>query len=130
MQLADFIHHQPKGSTITVVAFRHYANECAVNVVNPVSGAVDAYHITGNEVQLCWNDELFNADNAWDDTHIVVDKGWVRYVVAQLITEDNRTFYRLHDDSVVDSLDPESVDMSWATYEEFCSQVPFNGVIR
>jgi len=122
MQLAEFIHQsQPRrpwfvvGSEMTVVAKCN--NECAVNVVDPVSGAVDAYHITGDEVELCWNDEHFN------DTHIVVDKGWVRYVVATLITEDGYTFYRLHDDSVVDSLDPESVDMSWPSYQSFADEV-------
>ena len=122
MQLAEFIHQsQPRrpwfvvGSKMTVVAKCN--NECAVNVVDPVSGAVDAYHITGNEVELCWNDELFN------DTYIVVDYGWVRYVVATLITEDGYTFYRLHDDSVVDSLDPESVDMSWPSYQSFADEV-------
>ena len=122
MQLAEFIHQsQPRrpwfvvGSKMTVVA--KCDNECAVNVVDPVSGAVDAYHITGDYVHMCWNDELFN------DTYIVGDKGWVRYVVATLITEDGYTFYRLHDDSVIDSLDPESVDMSWPSYQSFADEV-------
>ena len=115
MQLAEFIHQFRNGSEMTVVA--KCDNECAVNVVDPVSGAVDAYHITGDEVELCWNDELFN------DTYIVVDYGWVRHVVATLITEDGYTFYRLHDDSVVDSLDPESVDMSWPSYQSFADEV-------
>ena len=121
MQLAEFIHQFRNGSTITVVSKCHYSNECAVNVVNPVSGAVDAYHIVGNEVELCWNDELFPLRGI--NHHIVGDKGWVRYVVATLITEDGYTFYRLHDDSVVDSLDPESVDMSWPSYQSFADEV-------
>jgi hypothetical protein len=126
MQLAEFIHQsQPRrpwfvvGSKMTVVA--KCDNECAVNVVNPVSGAVDAYHITGNEVELCWNDELFPLRGI--NHHIVGDKGWVRYVVATFNTEDGYTFYRLHDDSVVDSLDPESVDMSWPSYQSFADEV-------
>jgi len=115
MQLAEFFHQFRNGSEMIVVA--KCDNECAVNVVNPVNCAVDAYHITGNEVELCWNDELFN------DTYIVVDHGWVRYVVATFNTEDGYTFYRLHDDSVVDSLDPESVDMSWPSYQSFADEV-------
>ena len=40
-------------------------------------------------------------------------------VLGRIRTADGYVFYHLADDSIVDSLDPESVDMSWPTLQQF-----------
>jgi len=40
-------------------------------------------------------------------------------VLGRIRTADGYTFFHLADDSIVDSLDPASVDMSWASLRQF-----------
>jgi hypothetical protein len=40
-------------------------------------------------------------------------------VLGRIRTADGYVFYHLADDSIVDSLDPASVDMSWASLRQF-----------
>ena len=40
-------------------------------------------------------------------------------VLGRIRTADGYVFYHLADDSIVDSLDPASVDMSWPTLQQF-----------
>ena len=40
-------------------------------------------------------------------------------VLGRIRTADGYVFFHLADDSIVDSLDPASVDMSWASLRQF-----------
>lgn len=53
-------------------------------------------------------------------------------VLAKLVTSDGYTFYHLKDGRVVDSREPDAIDMSWDTLSEFaealsdCGHRPWN----
>ena len=49
-------------------------------------------------------------------------------VLGRIRTADGYVFYHLADDSIVDSLDPSSVDMSWASLRQFANMAGGLGI--
>ena len=49
-------------------------------------------------------------------------------VLGRIRTADGYTFFHLADDSIVDSLDPASVDMSWASLRQFADMAGGLGI--